>query len=213
MDKIKVAGIPIEVLDMGQEALNPFFDHYIRTGQPWITLKVAQSLDGKITSASKYITNELSRKKVHEMRAEYSTILTTTQTILADNPLLDCRLETFDRRFSSPDVVIVGKSKIPEEAKVFSVPNRKVLQFDILDDFLNSQEITKIDSIMTECGQTLNTELMKRGLVNQIDLFTAPVFLGNSEKEGFASEVDLDNFKITDTGKLGDDMWVQFQQK
>lgn len=82
------------VLEKECTGINPVFNKYIRTGRPYVTLKIAQSLDGKITDArqrSKWITNKASRKMAHELRAEADAILTGINTVIADDPHLDVR--------------------------------------------------------------------------------------------------------------------------
>ncbi|MGN0151771.1 MAG: bifunctional diaminohydroxyphosphoribosylaminopyrimidine deaminase/5-amino-6-(5-phosphoribosylamino)uracil reductase RibD [Wujia sp.] len=77
------------------DALNPVFFHYITTGTPYVVLKYAMSMDGKIaayTGESKWISNELSRQRVQELRNEYSGIMVGIGTVLADDPRLTCRI-------------------------------------------------------------------------------------------------------------------------
>ncbi|MCF7812003.1 bifunctional diaminohydroxyphosphoribosylaminopyrimidine deaminase/5-amino-6-(5-phosphoribosylamino)uracil reductase RibD [Candidatus Gracilibacteria bacterium] len=102
LERLQKAGINVEFQKNKKcEELNSFFEKYITQKLPYVTFKMAQSLDGKVVRdqdsypqgyESKYISNEFSRQKVHEMRAQYSAVLTTTKTILADDPLLNCRI-------------------------------------------------------------------------------------------------------------------------
>ncbi|QLB12952.1 diaminohydroxyphosphoribosylaminopyrimidine deaminase [Bisgaardia hudsonensis] len=83
------------------ELLNKGFLTRMRTGKPFVQLKMAMSLDGKTAMASgesKWITNELSRQDVQQERAKSSAILSTSQTILADDPLLNIRWEQFSEQ-------------------------------------------------------------------------------------------------------------------
>ena len=76
--------------------LNPIFFHYITTGLPYVALKYAMTADGKIatkTGASKWITGEEARAYVHRLRNRYAAILCGIGTVLADDPLLNCRME------------------------------------------------------------------------------------------------------------------------
>ena len=78
------------------DELNPEFFHYITTGLPYVVLKFAMTLDGKIasrTGASKWITGEEARAHVHSLRGHYSAILAGIGTVLADDPMLNCRIE------------------------------------------------------------------------------------------------------------------------
>lgn len=78
------------------DALNPVFFHYITTKTPYVVLKFAMTLDGKIatrTGASKWITGEAARNHVHQLRGRYAGILTGIGTVLADDPMLNCRID------------------------------------------------------------------------------------------------------------------------
>lgn len=78
------------------DALNPVFFHYITTKTPYVVLKFAMTLDGKIatrTCASKWITGEAARNHVHQLRGRYAGILAGIGTVLADDPMLNCRID------------------------------------------------------------------------------------------------------------------------
>lgn len=90
-------GVEVETHRMKEacDALNPVFFHYITTGTPYVTLKYAMTMDGKIaayTGESKWISNERSRQLVQELRHAYSGIMVGIGTVLADDPMLTCRL-------------------------------------------------------------------------------------------------------------------------
>lgn len=96
--RLRAAGI--EVVAGVEEAairdLNRVFLKYITTGFPWVVLKTAMTLDGKIaayTGDSKWVTGEAARHRVQEMRSEYMAIMAGIGTVRADDPLLNCRLE------------------------------------------------------------------------------------------------------------------------
>lgn len=77
------------------DALNPVFFHYITSGTPYVALKYAMTADGKIaayTGASKWITGEEARQHVQGLRHQYTGILAGIGTVLADDPMLNCRL-------------------------------------------------------------------------------------------------------------------------
>ena len=78
------------------DVLNPVFFHYITTKTPYVVLKFAMTLDGKIatrTGASKWITGEAARNHVHQLRGRYAGILAGIGTVLADDPMLNCRID------------------------------------------------------------------------------------------------------------------------
>jgi diaminohydroxyphosphoribosylaminopyrimidine deaminase/5-amino-6-(5-phosphoribosylamino)uracil reductase len=119
---LRAAGIAVEVGCLAEEAarLNEAFFKHVRTGLPFITLKVAASLDGKIatrTGDSRWITGESARRRVHQLRNEVDAVLVGIGTILRDDPLLTTRLGIADQR--DPIRVIVDNlARLPLRAKV-----------------------------------------------------------------------------------------------
>ncbi len=213
IEHLQSLGIDIQYLpNKACKELNPFFKTWITEKKPYITLKIAQSLNGRITSKDKYITNNLSRDFVHQMRAQYSALLTTTKTILKDDPLLDCRLESFHRPYSNPVIIILGKQKLPKNLKVFQIPGRKIYYLKNLGDLYAFCREKNIDSIMTECGTTLNSLLLKKKLVDQIEYFIAPHLLNHQEKSTTNTEIKLDNFRLTQTSSLNQDLHLTYQR-
>ena len=95
---LRNAGIEVEtgVLKDECDALNPVFFHYITTGMPYVVMKYAMTLDGKIaceTGESRWVTGEEARHNVHKMRGMLSGIMAGINTVIADNPSLTCRIE------------------------------------------------------------------------------------------------------------------------
>ena len=91
-------GIYVEtgILDAECRKLNEVFYHYIATKTPFVVMKYAMTLDGKIACAtgdSKWVTGELARTQVHRMRGRYRGIMVGIGTVLADDPMLNCRVE------------------------------------------------------------------------------------------------------------------------
>jgi diaminohydroxyphosphoribosylaminopyrimidine deaminase/5-amino-6-(5-phosphoribosylamino)uracil reductase len=122
IEKMKAAGIEVveEILLNESTELNKFFIKFVKTGTPYITIKLGMSADGKTalkSGASKWITSEASRKVVHRMRSEYDAVLVSSATILADDPELTVRL-TEGR--SPKRIILDANLRIPESAKVYS---------------------------------------------------------------------------------------------
>ncbi len=127
--KLREAGIEVEVGLASKQAgkLNEAFTKFIRKKIPFVTLKVAQSLDGKIALSNgqspngslreKYITSKESLRRVHELRAEYDAVLIGAGTVKTDNPELTVRL--VDGR-SPIRIVIDGNLSVPADSKVFA---------------------------------------------------------------------------------------------
>lgn len=101
--QLKEAGIEVEqgVLKAECEELNKPFFHYIKTGKPYVTLKYAMTLDGKIATRSgksKWITGPEARRHVHECRQRNAAIMVGVNTVIEDDPLLTCRLGDFEQK-------------------------------------------------------------------------------------------------------------------
>jgi diaminohydroxyphosphoribosylaminopyrimidine deaminase / 5-amino-6-(5-phosphoribosylamino)uracil reductase len=121
---LKAAGIKVSVGMMKKdcEKLNEVFVKVMKTGMPFVTMKTAMSLDGKIATRegdSQWISGVKSRDFVHELRDQNDAILVGTNTILKDNPQLTCRLKK--KRGRHPVRIILDRrNRIPLTAKVFA---------------------------------------------------------------------------------------------
>lgn len=108
--QLEEAGIEVVrgVLEEECEEVNKPFFHYIKTGKPYVTLKYAMTLDGKIATRSgksKWITGPEARRHVHEGRQRNAAIMVGVNTVIKDDPLLTCRLGEFEEKlqdFDSP---------------------------------------------------------------------------------------------------------------
>ena len=122
--RLKAAGIQVSIGLMKKdcEKLNEVFVKVMKTGLPFVTMKTAISLDGKIatrTGNSQWISGARSRDFVHELRNQNSAILVGTKTILNDNPQLTCRFK--NKGGQHPTRIILDRgNKIPLKAKVFA---------------------------------------------------------------------------------------------
>ena len=120
--KLRANDIRVDVGLMKAEAeqLNEFFLHYESYNRPFVTLKIAQTLDGYIAApdgSSEWITGEASREKVHEWRSRYDAVMVGRNTALLDNPRLTVRhVEGRQPR----RVVIDGKLELPKDLNLFT---------------------------------------------------------------------------------------------
>lgn len=123
LEKCKNAGIEVVsgVLEKECKKLNEVFIKHITEKQPFITIKTASTIDGKIatrTGSSKWITSEAARNEVHRLRNKYDTILTGSGTVIADNPSLTCRIE--GKNYKNPvRIVVDSELKTSPESKVY----------------------------------------------------------------------------------------------
>ena len=131
---LREAGIEVDVgvLERQCVEMNEAFITYIKTGKPFVILKSAMSIDGKIATASgesKWITNEEARLDGHRIRKEVDAMLVGVGTIIADDPLLSCRLpqETVENQ---PHLYILdSQGRTPLDATIWTVPNRNITIF------------------------------------------------------------------------------------
>lgn len=120
--KLRRAGIAVRVGVLGREAreLNRKFVKHITTGMPYVHVKIAQTMDGKIAPIGRrnhWITDKVARTHVHRWRAEYDAVLVGCGTVLADNPSVTVRLV----KGRNPDVVVLdGRLRAPISARLFS---------------------------------------------------------------------------------------------
>ena len=123
--QLEKAGISIHVGVCKQEAekLNEVHTKYIQTGLPFVILKVAMSLDGKIattTGESQWITSEASRQRGHEIRDEVDAILVGRGTVERDNPALTTRLQGNRQGQDAIRIVMDSRARTPTDARIFN---------------------------------------------------------------------------------------------
>jgi diaminohydroxyphosphoribosylaminopyrimidine deaminase / 5-amino-6-(5-phosphoribosylamino)uracil reductase len=126
LNYLQSMGIEVKagVLEDECRRINETFFHYMETGRPFITIKYAQTLDGRIATAtgqSQWISSEQARKFVHKLRAEHDAVLVGAGTVIKDNPELTCRLV----RGRNPLRVIVDANlRIPEKSKILKTSDQ-----------------------------------------------------------------------------------------
>ena len=190
--------------------LHRYFNYFIVSKLPYLTVKIASSLDGKIAlenGDSKWITNIYSRNLVHLLRAQHDVIMTSIGTVLADDPLLNCRILGYHRE--KQIIVIDPKLQIPKQAALIKNCHKsplwiitsnnsaqlkineleqlgvKIFQFSNLDIKENFKKILiflaqkNITSIFCEAGGFI-TKLYKQKLINELLLFRANKIFGNN---------------------------------
>ncbi|MCK4648977.1 bifunctional diaminohydroxyphosphoribosylaminopyrimidine deaminase/5-amino-6-(5-phosphoribosylamino)uracil reductase RibD [bacterium] len=123
--ELRKAGIEVKVRTLKKEAkkINEAYIKYITTKKPFVILKTAMSLDGKIatkTGDSKWITNESSRKYVHKLRSEVDAVLVGIETVLKDDPLLTIRCPKSKVQSQPVRVVVDSRARIPLGAKILN---------------------------------------------------------------------------------------------
>lgn len=145
---LKEKGIEVVEDFMRKECdkLNPIFFHFIKTRLPFVTTKYAMTLDGKIatkTGASKWITSEKAREHVHKLRGRYSAIMAGIGTVLADDPMLNCRLEGAHQ----PVRIIVDSSlRLPLDSQIVKTAN----EYRTIVAHANSQGVESVENIVSQ---------------------------------------------------------------
>ena len=202
-------GIEVEtgILEEECRQLNDIFFYYIQNDIPYTALKYAMTLDGKIatvTGESKWITGETAREHVHKLRHRYAAIMAGIGTVLADDPMLNARIENGNdpiRIICDSNLRIPEDSKIVQTAKeiktiiaTISQNKEKIKQLEqkgcqIIkttpkDDQIDLKELLKqlrkmeIDSVLVEGGGILNESLLKSGCIKKVYAYIAPKLFG-----------------------------------
>ena len=233
VDKLKKAGIEVKVGILEDECkkLNEVFIKYILSKKPFVVLKAAMSLDGKIatrTGESKWITSEKSRLEVHNLRNKLSGIMVGVNTVIKDDPELTCRIQNG----SNPIRIIVDSIlRIPMNSKVLqNNDNKTIIATTKRANMKNMQELLKknikvliieekngqvnlnalikklgelnIDSILLEGGGTLNYSALEENIVDKVMIYISPKIIGGEFSKTPVGGIGID--KLNDAFKLKD---------
>lgn len=209
--ELKFRGLKTKIGILREESrkLNEAYVKFMKTKSPFVIIKLAMSLDGKIatsTGDSKYITSIEARKLVHQIRNEVDAVMVGINTVMRDDPQLDSRLVSG----KNPVKIIVDSTlKIPEKAKLFREPGKVIIattknaskgKIDKLHQkgvtvlvlkpkkgLVDLKELMKelgkaeISSVMIEGGAELSGSAIKEGIVDKLMIFTAPKLIGNGK--------------------------------
>lgn len=189
---LKNAGIEVVIgvaTDMA-ESLNKGFLTAMKTGYPYVRLKIASSLDGASamqTGESQWITSPNSREDVQKLRAISGAIITGSQTIIQDNPSLTVRsqqLGTDTSKIPAPKIVILDRRSRLNPQSPYPICQRPDTLFwrtDNLSQLLTTLVQThQCYDILIEAGATVASAFLQANLVDEIILYQAPCFLGNN---------------------------------
>ncbi len=176
--RLREAGIEVEVGLLGDEAkrLNEAFTKYVTTGLPFVTLKIAQSLDGRIAlpnGKSKYISSGESLKRVHSLRAEYDAVLVGAGTVAADNPLLTVR---YAEGRSPVRIVLDGKLSSPVNSRMFHDGDARVIVFHAFKESARSR--SKLNALDKSGVETRRLRGDRDGTIRMKTLLRAIARLG-----------------------------------
>ncbi|MBI1811125.1 MAG: bifunctional diaminohydroxyphosphoribosylaminopyrimidine deaminase/5-amino-6-(5-phosphoribosylamino)uracil reductase RibD, partial [Nitrospirae bacterium] len=217
IEELSKSGINVVsgVLEEDSMKLNEAYAKYIMTKRPFVILKVAMTLDGKIATPegeSKWITGEKARELVHKTRSSVDAVMTAIGTIKADDPQLTARIKKGTR--SPIRIVIDPDFEIPIDAKILNTPpetvivtkvsksqvsaskkktllekNIKIIEYDgervDLKWLMKKLGERGIASVLIEGGSSLNSHALEHGIVDKVMFFIAPKIIGG--KESFPS--------------------------
>lgn len=221
--KCKKAGIEVieKVLHDEAQKLNEVFIKNM-SGKIFVAIKTATTLDGKIatkTGSSKWITSQKARDEVQKIRYRYDAILTTSSTIIKDNPSMTCRgvKGSHDKKLTK--IILDRELKTDFNAKIYAQTGEKI--YIVVDEDLQSAKLStipthvgaikcpvynskldlefllkklfelKIMSILIEAGGTLNGELVSQGLADKIYQFIGPKILADKSAKNAFEGLDI----------------------
>lgn len=195
------------------DGINPLFFHYMATHTPYVVMKWASTLDGKIatrTGASRWISGEKSRQDVHRLRSWIPAIMVGIGTVLADDPLLTSRIEQGRNptriivdshlRIPTDSAIMKTAGDIPTLVATISRDEEKHQRLTALGATLLTTEALngrvdlgslmkllgerELDGVLLEGGATLNYAALEAGIVDELLLYLAPKIFGGAEAKG-----------------------------
>lgn len=218
ISKLKKAGIEIAyVLEDESKFLNRVFVKNMTQKMPYVVLKTATTLDGKIATHngdSKWITSAGARKKVYEMRQNFDCIMTSSNTVIADNPKMEHKFKC----------ILDKDNRIRKDAQIFkqgeiyvATKDNTALKDGQLDVKIILKELFKkgIYSVFVECGGTLAGSMLKDNLIDEVYQFIAPKILNdNNAKSCFNGNKidkidDAKNFSIYSVEQINTDILIK----
>ncbi len=170
--------VSIGVLEDQARALNEAFFTFHEKKRPFIAIKFASSLDGKIATCigdSRWITNEKARKFARGLRGQYQAVMVGINTVLKDNPHLGVRIKG---RKDPMRIILNSKHQIPKDALVLRDQNFLIVNTKKIEDFLSLLREKGIISILVEGGGKTLGSFLDAKVVDKVYAFHAPIVIG-----------------------------------
>ncbi len=217
IDQLRAAGLQVDVVGSlsTSDDDNPGYVSRMTRGRPWVRSKLAASLDGRTALAnglSQWITGSASRADVHRWRARSSAVLTGVDTLLADDPRLNARLEDPATEVKQPlRVILDSKLRTRPDAKalgsaddalIFTTSGESAVADALsrrasiervggsgrcdLIEVLEALGKREINELWVEAGAVLNGALLREGLIDEVIVYLAPHVMGSSARGMFA---------------------------
>lgn len=221
--RLRSAGVIVDsglLADEGEAFILPWITS-MRRGTPWVTVKWAQSLDGRAAASdgtSQWITGTAARQRVHEQRAQSDAILVGIGTVIADDPSLTARGDGGELLAHQPIPVVVGKREVPDGSRVQDHP-AGVFETGTRDlgVILASLDARGIRRVFVEGGPTVASAVIAAGLADEILIYIAPRLIGGPGLAignlGVRTIGDAPELSILSVEQLGDDLLVTARPK
>ncbi len=231
VEKIQTAGITCQLIELSEvkEFYHSYF-YWTVTRKPYVTAKIAISLDGKIGIVAKNptkLTGMIADQYTHQQRRMTDGILSTVKTIIADNPRFNAR--TADGEYQKKLFLIGGKDHLPSETVIFNSTESITLYNDKLQSNLKKEikqveiprneyglNLTKIiedlgkqglHDLWVEVGATLLNQLLQQQLLNRLIIYISPKILGKGTIDAFLNFYQL---PIPQWQLMGEDVMAEF---
>ena len=209
VQQLRNAGLTVEVGVLEHDVraqLAPYLHHRL-TGRPFVVLKMASTIDGRIAAAdgsSKWITGDTARKRVHQLRAESDAIVVGAGTVRADNPTLTVR----DVHGPSPRRIVLGN--ISPDANIHPCTQWTGSLTELLDTLGNEGVV----QLLVEGGARVAASFHRERLINQYIMHIAPVIAGGDNAAGVfagpaaATMADMWRGRVVSTTNLDGDIEI-----
>jgi diaminohydroxyphosphoribosylaminopyrimidine deaminase/5-amino-6-(5-phosphoribosylamino)uracil reductase len=196
-DRLRAAGVEVEVADLWEARVqNEAWRVWIAEGRPFVTYKVAMTVDGRVTvPGSQWVSGEESRRRVHELRAASDAVAVGMGTVRADDPALTARDVGAERQ---PRRLAFGHGPLPAESQL-------ELRDGPLEQELGALAEDGVRSLLLEGGPTLAASFLAAGLVDKLLVFVAPTLSGAGPRAFGDLPASLDVRHVT-VERLGEDV-------
>lgn len=214
--RLAAGGVEVDRLDEAEgESLIADWLFVQRTGRPRVTVKWAQSLDGRAAAAdgsSQWITGAEARAHVHHERSAHDAIAVGTGTVLADDPRLTARIPGVDDA-PQPLPVVFGEREIPASAALREHPRGLRTAGRDLEAELRALAADGIQSLYVEGGPTLASAFIRADLADRFTIYLAPTLLGGPRTAldaiGVGTIDEQRRLAVTRLEQLGRDLLVE----
>jgi diaminohydroxyphosphoribosylaminopyrimidine deaminase/5-amino-6-(5-phosphoribosylamino)uracil reductase len=237
-ERLRAAGIEVDFgveADAASELNAPFIFAATGSTRPWVTIKLALSLDGAIADAGRgqrWLTGDKARREVHRLRAGHDAVAVGIGTALADNPQLTVRQGkrprtaplrvVFDREARlpvksklvesarrTPTLLIVGH---PDQVRAAALTAKGVQVESVagLGPALQLLRAKGVQSLLVEGGAGLAGAFLEAGLADRLIIFQAPVLLGAGALPAFGTAPDLGRLRLVERKEFDDDLMSMY---